>query len=233
MGDDGVTTGTNQSDSYISTTKLLPIVSGGGCLLAQHATFKTWDASDGFTLTHTNGEGIARVFFGLILKGAYQAAVGSQARTTSGAPVDQDVTSPGFQPSGLLLAGTFATANDTETTQGHMIIGAADGTDDQGTWCGDASTINTDCNMYSSSSKVYSQLTNPSTVAAQADASFISNGYRLGWTTTDANARRFWHLALASGASSLTPTVASAALTGVASMMDTGLFTRTTIRGQN
>lgn len=199
-GDDGNATPLNKSESYLNSAAVLAVPSGGGLAIANLADFKTWDA-DGFTFTYSALGGVnAVVFNGLILKGTFRSAIATQARNTGNGT--QDVTSPGFPPEGLMLFGGFPTASATETVQGHLVIGAGEATgsvSDNGTWVSDsAQATTTDVNMYSSASKIYTQATNPNTVAAQADLNaWLSNGYQLNWTTTDANARLFFHLALA------------------------------------
>jgi hypothetical protein len=225
-------TGASQCESYFNSAKCLAIYNAGIGGVDHLADFVSFD-SDGFTLNYSTAVTSSYRFFGLVLQGSFQAHVGTQARkvTTTGTV---DYTSIGFQPVGLIVAGMFATADATETAGAHLCLGATDGTRQHSIAFQDAATISTDVNSYSNASNVYSQISNVTTVAAQAAwSSWLSNGYQLNWGTVDGNARQFMHVAFASAASSLTPTVASAALTGVASRMDHGLFTRTTIRGQN
>jgi hypothetical protein len=193
----------NQDESYINSSACFAIAEGGGPQIDNLADFVSWDA-DGFTLNYSANNLASRVFFGLILQGTFQAAIGTQARkiTTTGT---QNVTTPGFQPVGVLIAGGFATASATETTQSHLVLGAFDGSRNQGTWNSSAASINTDCNMYASAANCYTQATNPSTVAAQASGSLAATGYDLDWTTVDANARLFCHLALASAVQASRP----------------------------
>jgi hypothetical protein len=197
-------TGTNQSSSRFSASNVLLIPrTTTTTFAAQLADFTSFGA-DGFTLNWTNNTGTAAKYWALILKGTFQAHVGSQARSTSA--TTQDITSPGFQPKGIILAGGFATAADSDIAQGHMSLGAADGTNHHSVWMGDAATINTDTNRYSNASNVYSQATNPSTLAAQAAwNAWLSNGYQLNFGTADANARLFAHIALAGAASTRRP----------------------------
>jgi hypothetical protein len=195
-GNDG-STGTNQTESYLSDSSCLAIPNGGNLSFNQVADFVSWD-SDGFTLNFTTSVGTGIRFYGLILKGTFQSAIAQQARPTSTG--DQDVTTPGFQPTGVILAGTFATATATETVQGHLALGAGDGTNSHGVWVGESGGNPTDCNMYVSNANVYTQATNPSTIAAQASLAMLSTGYRLTWGTADATARLFLHVALSSAA---------------------------------
>jgi hypothetical protein len=190
--------GAAYAESYVNSAACVAIGGGTSLAIRNLADFTSFDA-DGFTLNFS-AVGIASVrFFALILKGTFQAAIGMQARTITAATVDQDVTTtPSFQPAGVLLAGTFATANATETGQAHLVLGAGDGTNSHGLWYGDAAADTSEVDSYTSGSNVYTQATNPSTVAAQASLSMISTGYRLNWTTTDANARVFGHVALGS-----------------------------------
>lgn len=157
--------------------------------------------SDGMTINLDTDEfASTRHVFVLFLKGTFQSDIGVQARPTSN--TTQDITTT-FQPVGGLIAGGYATAVNTETSGGnHIVFGAFDDTiNNHGTWAGDSDTINTDTNQYASNSNVYTQATNPSTVAAQAAVSAIlSNGFRMNWTTTDANARQYMHVAFGSQA---------------------------------
>jgi hypothetical protein len=202
-GDDG-TTSANRAESYISGSKCHAMGNASNVRIEATAEFVSFD-SNGFTKNYTLVTTGSRRFFGLILKGTFQAHVGTQARkiTTTGT---QDIVT-GFEPVGLFLAGVFPTAVDTETVEAHLTLGAATSASDaHGTWNGDAATINTDTNMYSSADLCYVQATNPSTIAAAADLdSMQATGPRLNWTTVDANARLFWHLALGSAVQSSRP----------------------------
>jgi hypothetical protein len=201
---DDNTTSANRAESYISDSKCVAMPNAGNVRLENIGNFVSWD-SDGFTINYTTVTVGPKQFFGLILKGTFQAHVGTQARkiTTTGT---QDITTE-FQPVGIFLAGAFPTALDTETVEAHLTIGAAtSATDAHGTWNGDAATINSDCNLYSSADLCYVQATNPSTIAAAADLdSMQATGPRLNWTTVDANARLFWHLALGSAVQASRP----------------------------
>jgi hypothetical protein len=197
--DDNVGTG-NNSESYIHSSSCLVVYQPGGTSVSNRASFTSFDA-DGFTLNFASN-GTSTSFRTLVLKGTFRSHIGTQARPTSTGNQDYTTT---FQPSAVMLLGTFATASATETVQAHWVMGVSDGTNSHGIWAGDAGSINTDANMYTSASNVYTQATNPSTLAAQTTLSTLSTGYRLPWATADANARLFSHIALASASSSRRP----------------------------
>jgi hypothetical protein len=183
----------NRQESYINNANVLAIPNGGTPGISILGSF-TGFTSDGLTVSlSANGEGVSRFPLVLILKGTFQSHISSQARLTS--TTTQDIAA-GFLPKATLLAGTFATVNATETTQAHLTLGAFTSAANRGLWTGDAASINTDTNQYTSASNAYSQLTNPSTVAAQAAGSMLSTGPRLTWSTADANERLFWQLSI-------------------------------------
>jgi hypothetical protein len=191
------TTAPNASESYMDASNAILSGNIGTGGIFMRASLTTFDA-DGFTINRAASMGVTRQFFGLIIQGNFQSHIATQARkiTTTGTV---DYTT-GFQPGAVLLAGAFPTADATETIQSHWSIGAGtSSSDDHGIWVGDASTINTDTNNYSDAGNIYTQATNPSTIAAQANLdSMQATAYRLNWSTVDANARLFMHLALAS-----------------------------------
>lgn len=193
------TSSANAAESYINSSNAIAMGSLGVGGINSLTSFTQFD-SDGFTVNKSIDAGATRQFFALILKGTFRSHIGQQARLTSN--TTQDITSPGFQPAGVIIAGAYPTANATETVRAHMILGAGtSSSNDNGAWFGDESTINTEINQYSSSSNIYTQAVGPSTVIAQAGLNaMLSNGYQLNWTTTDGNARLFWHLAMAGAA---------------------------------
>jgi hypothetical protein len=157
--------------------------------------FTAW-TSDGFTINWSVADGAVRHVFALILKGSFQTSIGQQARPTTN--TTQDITT-GFEPLAGLIVGTFATTTATAIVKNHLSLGAFDQTRNHGKWWGDEATINTETNMYSSATKCYTDATGPSTVVAQAGVSAVAaTQFTLDWTTTDANARLFMHLALGS-----------------------------------
>jgi hypothetical protein len=196
------TTAANAAKSYIDSGACVLLHDYGiGAGPSIRGSLSSFD-SDGFTLNiGTMNEASSRYVFALVLKGNFQSHIGQTARETS--TTTQQITSPGFQPKGVMLLGGFATANATETTESHLCIGAGTASGANGLWIGDAATINTDTNQYSSASNIYTQATNPSTVVAQASlSSLLTTGYELTWGVADANARLFMHIALGNTSSS-------------------------------
>lgn len=193
------TTSANAAESYVNSSNAIAMGNLGAGGINSLASLTSFDA-DGFTINKGVSAGTTRQFFGLILKGTFQSHIGQQARLTS--TTTQDITTPGFQPTGVMIVGAYPTADATETTHAHMILGAGTSSStDHGAWFGDESTINTEINQYSSASNIYTQAAGPSTVSAQAGLNaMLSNGYQLNWTTTDATARLFWHMVFAGAA---------------------------------
>jgi hypothetical protein len=201
------TTPADDSKSYITAANSIVYHDYGiGACCQILGTLKSFD-SDGFTVNiGTNTTASTRQMFALILKGTFQSHIGQQARRTTNGT--QNVTTPNFQPVGVIIAGTQATVTATATSEAHISFGAgASTTTENSVWTSDSSNATTtDTNMYSSGSNIYVHADNPSTLAGVAALSGLtSTGYDLNWTTTDANARLFWHLALGSAVSTRRP----------------------------
>lgn len=203
------TTPADDSKSYITAANSIVYHDYGiGACCAILGTLASFD-SDGFTVNiGTNATAATRQMFALILKGTFQSHIGQQARPTSNGT--QNVTTPNFTPVGVILAGTQATVTATATSEAHIVFGAGASTStENGVWTSDSSNVTTtDTNMYSSASNIYVHANNPSTLAGVAALSALtSTGYDLNWTTTDANARLFFHLALGSAAVTRRPSL--------------------------
>lgn len=188
------------AQSYISASKCLSIFDMSTQNIEVAADFTGW-TSDGFELNYSSVFSFEKAIFALALKGTFQSSINVQARPTS--TTTQDITT-GFPSVGGMIFGSFPKDPDldTEVNDNHISIGAFDQTRNHGKWWGNTWTgTATDVNMYSSATAVYTQATNPSTVAAQAAVSAIlSNGHRLNFTTADGNARYYISLGLGSAA---------------------------------
>lgn len=190
-------TGASQAQCFITASRCMLITRGTtSSNITIDGSFTSFD-TDGFTLNITkNLTGTAAGFIAVILKGTFQSSIGVQPRLSGTG--DQEVTT-GFLPVGVFVGGTLATAVDTDTTESHFCMGAADGTRQHSVWTGDAATINTDANRYSSATTLYTQATNPSTVASQATlSSFAATQFTMNFGTNDTAVRQIFHLALGS-----------------------------------
>ena len=105
-------------------------------------------------------------------------------KTTSAAPVDQDVTAPGFQPRGVLLASFNEAATTAITADSELSVGGGDGTNEGTAWYQEKDAqLNTEANDSIVSTKALRLAESPTTVDSEADHSLLSTGFRLSWTT--------------------------------------------------
>jgi hypothetical protein len=151
--------------------------------------------SDGYTLNWTDGAGSAWLYYALCVKGATwsvdsflcPAATGDTAVTTN------------FTPKGVFFFGTGkTTAVATEGVESSFCLGAMGQSpiEELAVWYGGDDTINSDENRNNSTSKCVLACTNPSTVAADADAKTLdANGWTITWTTV-LNTARFFAVAV-------------------------------------
>lgn len=153
------------------------------------ATLTTMD-SDGFTLNYTT-RASANAFGFLALKGGnYHVGVQTQKTSTG----TKATTGVGFLPTGLLLFGCSATANaSVDLTQGHLALGATDGSAQGCSFISATDNVATsETRMVTLTTKTIRHATNPATTDAEAAiTSFDADGYTLDWTTADATAREF------------------------------------------
>jgi len=212
---DGTTTCTNtvyarsQQSTDMATMGMI-----GDCTQDWLARYGSMD-SDGFTLNFSSPPGDPpagdTLIFYLALKGGTHK-VGAVTQPTSGTPpftVDYTgVTGTGFQPVGLFMASFNRTASTSIAAQGEISIGAASSSTERGTiWGETRNIIKSDANMSIQTDKVIRLATgiDPSTggtgtptIDAEADFSdFLSDGFRLNWTTrNDATARQIVYWAI-------------------------------------
>jgi hypothetical protein len=188
--------------------------------------------ADGFTLSWTDYASSAWLFFVMVLKGGQYnvntftspASIGAQSITT------------GFQPVGVLFFGTGQTTADaTLGAEAHVCIGAmGESSLKEGSiWTSADDTINTDSNKRTVTTKCVQVCTNPSTVAAEADAtSLISDGFTITWTTTSSG-RRFFSVAFGSTTTSRkeTENLADTSQTGTINSVTTYICAKATGSG--
>lgn len=144
--------------------------------------FVSFDGASGFTINVVNAPAAAYLVGYAIIKGG-QHAVGVFDKTTSAAPVDQDVT-VGFQPIGVALHSFNNVAATVVSADMEHSIGAFDGSAEGSSWHQHKdAVINTEANFNSSNTKAIVLCESPTTVDSEADGSMLSTGFRLGWTT--------------------------------------------------
>lgn len=146
------------------------------------ADFVSFDATPSFTINWSDAPAGANRMPYLLLKGG-QYKVATFNKTTSAAPVDQDVT-VGFTPTGLFLTSFNEAATTTITADCELSVGGGDGTREGSGWVQEKDeTLNTEANCSIIGTKVLRLSESASTTDSEADHSFISNAFRLSWTT--------------------------------------------------
>lgn len=126
------------------------------------------------------------------------AAVGTFHQPTDAAPVTQEITGLGFQPSALIMFAGSPTAEDTWTEDALLAIGfaSAAASDFSAAFFSEHGTAAINSTTRTANSII--SLPGPSeTLTAEAHlASFDTDGFTLHWTTTNAAARLISYLAL-------------------------------------
>jgi len=142
--------------------------------------------TDGYTLNWTTVQATARRYGVLAVRGG-QHAVGAFSKSTGASGSADDITAPGFQPKGVLQATADRLAADGIGGDSELAIGSFDGTREGHGWVEWSDTaLNTEANSKIDTAKVISTNTGPSTMKAEADCSFIANGFRNTWSTNNA-----------------------------------------------
>jgi hypothetical protein len=185
-------TGTaSRTKHWQDTTKCVSIsvaTTGTTPAIDAKADFVSFGA-DGFTLSWTDYAASAWLFFVMVLKGGSYNVNTFTAPASTGA---QSITT-GFQTAGVLFFGTGQTTADaTLGSEAHVCIGAmGESPIEEGSiWTSADDTINSDSNKRSVTTKCVQVNTNPSTIAAEADATSLnSDGFTITWTTTSSNKR--------------------------------------------
>lgn len=160
------------------------------------ATWTSWDI-DGFTMNAAAAPNGAHFVSWLALKGGL-FKLGTLAQRTSAGT--QAITGIGFQPNAVLFASAnlstaSGTVSTTAGTAGKQSFGAAAATQ-SGTWIGTAGTINSDENMYASTTAAITHATSQTTNAQASLSSLDADGFTLNWTAADATARNVLYIAM-------------------------------------
>lgn len=172
----------------------------GGSAFLKRATFVSMD-TDGWTWNVATAPATAYIFWALCLKfqnPSTNVNVGMVARATSGGGTN-DVTT-GFDTKGLWLHSVKSPTLDTFLTGMNIGRGGTDFTDEECYAFDSPEAATTDDNESIVTGKAIREMTSPSTTAAEADASVITNGFRLTWSTADANANRIHWIAFGQAA---------------------------------
>lgn len=146
------------------------------------ADFVSFNATPSLTINWSDAPAAAvRLPYLLLKGGSYD--VGVVNKTTSAAPVDQDVT-VGFTPTGLFLASFNEAATTTITADAELSVGGGDGTREGSAWVQEKDdTLNTEANCSMIGTKALRLSESPTTTDSEADHAFISSAFRLSWTT--------------------------------------------------
>lgn len=145
------------------------------------ASFVSMDAS-GFTINKSNAPAANTPVFFLALQGGNYGVGSFTQPGTTGA---QAISTPGFQPIGLMLASFNRVAGTTLAQEAEMSFGAASATTARSNVWAESRIIDpSDTNTYQNNTSVLTLATGPGTVDVQADfASFDVDGFSLNWTT--------------------------------------------------
>jgi hypothetical protein len=186
--------------------------------------------TDGYTLNWLTVPAAARRYATLALRGG-QHAVGAFSKTTGASGSADDITAPGFTLKGVFQATTDRLGADGIGGDSELAIGAFDGTREGHAWGEWSDTaLNTEANVKIDTAKVISTNTGPSTMKAEADCSFITNGFRNTWSTNDAVATEvaWWAVGDEPAATVVTlghaKSVTAASVPGAAFHRQTALF---------
>jgi len=187
--DNGTNASTGDAQSQQRTTKAI-MGMYSYCWQDWLASYYSMDA-DGFTLDFSDDAPTTDTpIFYLALQGGTHR-IGAITQPTSTGTVPYNV---GFQPVGLFLSSFNRVAGDTIDKQGEISIGAASSSTAQGAIWGEDKdvTITTSNTAMSITTNSVIRLASPATTvnAEAAFVDFITNGFRLNWTTVDATARQ-------------------------------------------
>ncbi|MFH1140099.1 MAG: hypothetical protein V1724_00160 [Chloroflexota bacterium] len=151
--------------------------------------------ADGFTVNKSNAPAASTPIFYLALKGGSHLVGNFTQPTATGS---QTVSTVGFQPRSLLFLSRDLAAGTTIVAPNTLSVGAGiSPTARGGVWSQAMNVDPSDTNSYTTTSKVITLATGPSTLNAQADLTgFTSNGFTLNWSAADATARQVLYWAL-------------------------------------
>jgi hypothetical protein len=142
--------------------------------------------TDGYTLNWLTVPASARRYATLAIRGG-QHAVGAFGKTTGASGSADDITAPGFSLAGVLQVTTDRLAADAIGGFSEISIGSFDGTREGHVWGSWSDTaLPTEADVKIETAKVISTNTNPNVLKAEADCTFIANGFRNTWSTNDA-----------------------------------------------
>jgi hypothetical protein len=175
---------------YISTP------SGGNVVSASYVSM----LSNGFRLnfdTIADGQEVTA----LCLQGTFQHKILSFDKTTSAAPVNQDVDF-GFPLSCAIVVSAQKTAGTTHIDHNRLCVGFTDGTNEKSyAWAEEEQVSTTNVDGYIATDKGYVKIDNTSqTIDASADLSFTGNNLRFAWDVNDGVATQVAVIGLGSAA---------------------------------
>lgn len=161
------------------------------------ASFVTMD-SDGFTINRANAWGNNDVIFYVAVKGGQWTVNEFQRPTSTGT---QDITTVGFEPKAYLLFsdGSASLNPATASSDAFLTFSGSDGTSEGSASVSeeDAADPEDNYDRYTTAKAYEAHLDTDGSVAANADHSaFLSNGFRLDWTTVSATAVYVFYIAV-------------------------------------
>jgi len=182
-----------QSDSIIVAPSPSSSVGAMECQVQLKNT-----ASNGFTVTWVTKTATASALLSwLAIKGPL-IKLAAVNKTTSAAPVDQDISAPGFVVRGVMLASFGALTSTSGVLDGRNSFGFSDGTNHGATWVWHTSGGTSVAKRSNIDTKAIRLATAPSTTDAEAsvDLTAVVGGFRLTWSTNNAVANELLYTAI-------------------------------------
>ena len=147
--------------------------------------------SNGWTHDWTDASGAADIVYYVAIKGG-QWAADEFTKTLTAATVTQDITTVGFQPKAYMLLSLLNAVNNgaIANSDSNICIGATDGTAEGSAAMTDEDDVadSDTYNNYNTTKAITMTNATNGSVNSEADHSaFLSNGFRLSWTTNDTN----------------------------------------------
>jgi hypothetical protein len=164
------------------------------------ASFTSFD-SDGCTIDVTNAPS-ANSRLGVVFVRGLDAHVGSFNKSTDAATATQDVSTPGVNPLGVMLASDQNTASTSVIANARMGIGFSDGTTEYSGAIQDEDAADpTNASGTSSTTKAFQKVNNATdTIDAECDLTMRNRAFRASWTTNDAVDTQLVYVALGNAA---------------------------------
>jgi hypothetical protein len=170
---------------------------------ADFTSFGSGGSAGQFTINWSDAPTAAYIIHYMFLGGTdlTNAKAGSWAGPAAAGT--QDITSVGFQPDFVMTAGGQFLPNASDTVFASIVLGAATSSSARScaTFLAESGAGTWDSYRYQSTSLFYNLVNDQSTYMAADFTSFLSNGFRLNWTTfvEDLSGGSDFYLALKGG----------------------------------